>query len=189
MEMEVPEGGSNERLNKLVAITVVVISVFMALSGVKSGNIGQNMALAKSDAVDTWSEYQATRLKLHMAENSLASLALTAGMAGANADLVAAEKARLEKAVKKYEGKSTGLMAKAKGFEEDYDRLNVHDDQFDMSEAVLSISLALAATTVFVGIEWLLCVCWGFAAIGLVMGGAGFLGLNLHSDFVANLLG
>src|ERR1700750_1967711 len=104
MEVEAPSGG-NERLNKLVAITVVAISVFMALSSVKSGNIGQNMALAKADAVDTWSEYQATRLKLHMAENSLAQLGLSAAQTGANAELVAAEKERLEKAEAKYTAK------------------------------------------------------------------------------------
>lgn len=189
MDVEVPEGGSNERLNKLVAITVVLISVFMALCSVKAGNIGQNMALAKADAVDTWSEYQAARLKLHMAENSLAALSLSAAESGANAQLVDAEKARLEKAIKKYDGKSTNLMAKAKGFEEEYDRLNVHDDQFDMAEAFNSISLALAATTIFVALEWLLYVSWGFAAVGFIMGFSGFLGFNLHSDFIANLLG
>lgn len=188
MEVETPAGG-NERLNKIVAITVVIISVFMALSSVKSGNIGQNMALAKADAVDTWSEYQSARLKLHMAENSLAALALNSAEAGANADLVAKEKTRLETAVKKYEDKSTKLMATAKGHEEDYTTLNVHDDQFDMADAFLSISLALAAVVIFTNLEWLLYVCWGFAAVGLVMGSAGFLGLNLHSDVIANLLG
>jgi divalent metal cation (Fe/Co/Zn/Cd) transporter len=182
MEVEAPSGG-NERLNKLVAVTVVAISVFMALCSVKSGNIGQNMALAKADAVDTWSEYQATRLKLHMAENSLSALALSSAEAGANATLVAAEKKRLEKA------KSRTLMAQARGHEEDYATLNVHDDQFDMSDAFMSIALALAAVTVFVNLEWLLFVSWGFAAVGFIMGGAGFLGLNLHSDFIANLLG
>jgi hypothetical protein len=188
MDVEAPSGG-NERLNKLVAITVVAISVFMALSSVKSGNIGQNMALAKADAVDTWSEYQATRLKLHMAENSLSALALSSAEAGASATLVAAEKARLEKAVARYEAKSRTLTAQARGHEQDYATLNVHDDQFDMSDAFMSIALATAAVTVFVNLEWMLYVAWGFAAIGFVMGGAGFLGLNLHSDFIANLLG
>ena len=58
-----------------------------------------------------------------------------------------------------------------------------------MSDAFLSIALAMAAVTVFVNLEWLLYVAWGFAAVGFIMGGAGFLGLNIHSDFIANLLG
>src|SRR6185295_13341114 len=154
--MELDAKGANERLNSLVAITVVVISVFMALSNVKSGNIGQNMALAKADAVDSWSEYQASKLKLHMAENSLAALGLNASETGANAALVAAEHKRLEAAVAKYTAKAGALMKQAKGHEEDYAALNVHDDQFDMSEAFLSISLALAATAIFTSIAWLL---------------------------------
>ena len=187
--MEVEAKGANERLNNLVAITVVVISVFMALSNIKSGNNGQAMALATASAVDTWSEYQATRLKQHLAENALAQLALSAGQTGANAALVSAEHVRLDAAIKKYTAKSATLMAQAKGFEAEYNTLNMHDDQFDMAEAFLSMALALAAVAVFTNLPWLLYVSWGVSGIGFVMGLAGFLKLNLHSEFVANLLG
>ncbi|HWA89332.1 MAG TPA: DUF4337 domain-containing protein [Rhizomicrobium sp.] len=187
--MDVDSKGANERLNNLVAVTVVVISVFLAVSNVKDGNIGQNMALAKADAVDTWSEYQAAKLKLHLAETSLAGLGVTASAPGVNPDLVAKEKARLEAAIAKYTAKADSLMTDAKAHEAQYDALNVHDDQFDMSEAFLSIALALAAVAAVTSLMWLLYVCWGVSAIGLVMGAAGFLGLNLHSDLVARLLG
>ena len=69
-----PKKRLSDRLNEWVAITVVVISVFMAISNVKDGNIGQNMALAKADAVDAWNEYQAGRIKLHVDEDMLAQL-------------------------------------------------------------------------------------------------------------------
>jgi hypothetical protein len=185
--MDVESKGASERLNNLVAITVVILSVFMAVSNVKSGNIGQNMALEKADAVDTWSEYQSAKLKLHLAENSRAQLDLVAGEAGS--ERVAKEKARLEGAIRKYTDKSASLMANAKAHEAAYDALNVHDDQFDMSEAFLSIALALSAVAALTGIAWLLYVCWGVSAVGVIMGMAGFLGLNLHSDVVARLLG
>lgn len=189
MDVDVDTKGSSDRINNMVAITVVVISVFLALSNVKDGNIGQNMALAKADAVDTWSEYQAAKLKLHIAENSLSQLALIASQPGISQDLAAKERARLEGAIKKYTDKADSLMKDAKAHEAEYDALNLHDDQFDMSEAFLSISLALAAVTAVTGLMWLLYVCWGVAGVGTVMGMAGFLGLNLHSDFVARLLG
>jgi len=187
--MDVDAKGGNERLNNLVAITVVVISVFMAVSNVKSGNIGQNMALEKADAVDIWSEYQAAKLKLHLAENSLAQLDLIASEPGVSPALAAKEKARLEAAIKKYTDKSASLMTDAKAHEAEYDALNVHDDQFDMSEAFLSISLALAAVAAVTGLMWMIYVCWGVASLGFIMGMAGFMGLNLHSDFIARLLG
>lgn len=130
----------------------------MAMSNVKDGNIGQNMALQKSDAVDTWSEYQSAKLKLHLAENSLSELGVPASAKDADPSLAAKEKSRLEGAIKKYAAESAQLMQEAKAHEAAYDALNLHDDQFDMSEAFPSIALALAATAALVGMNWLLYV-------------------------------
>ena len=48
----------NKRLSDLVAVTVVVLSVFMAISKTKDDNINQAMQKAKADAVNAWAEYQ-----------------------------------------------------------------------------------------------------------------------------------
>lgn len=178
-----------DRLNEWVAITVVIISVFMAISNVKDGNIGQNMALAKADAVDSWNEYQAGRIKLHIDEDMLAQLKLNMVAVGANQPAITAEMARLQKQIDKYIAKSAGLMKKAQDNEALYEELNQHDDQFDMSDALLSISLALSAVAALTAIEWVLMVGWGFGALGLLMGTAGFLGWTLHPDFLASWLG
>jgi hypothetical protein len=45
----------------------------------------------------------------------------------------------------RYQGEEELLKKKAKGFEAQYDALNFRDDQFDLSDAALSISLALLA--------------------------------------------
>jgi len=58
--LEIPER-SDKKLNNAVAITVVILSVFMAISKIKDDNIVQSMQVAKADAVDTWGEYQATK--------------------------------------------------------------------------------------------------------------------------------
>ena len=179
----------SDRLNEWVAITVVIISVFMAISNVKDGNIGQNMALAKADAVDAWNEYQAGRIKLHMDEDMLAQLKLNIAAAGADRAAIAAEMDRLQKQIDKYNAKSAGLMKKAQDNEARYEELNQHDDQFDMSDALLSIAMALAAVSALTTIEWVLIVGWVFGGFGLLMGGAGFLGWSLHPDFLANWLG
>jgi hypothetical protein len=80
-------------------------------------------------------------------------------------------------------------MAKAKALEAEYDRLNFRDDQFDMSDAFLSIGIALAAVAALADAYWLLCVAWGSGAFGLLMGVAGFLGFNLRPEWIAGLLG
>ena len=68
MEVEVSAEAKDKRLNRLVAITVVVLSVFMGLCNIKDGNIVQAMQQAQANAVDRWGEYQATRTKTHIAE-------------------------------------------------------------------------------------------------------------------------
>ena len=74
-------GGDGEkkhdrRLNDYIAVTVVILTVFLAISKVKDDNIVQAMQKAQSTAVDAWAEYQSTRVKLHVDENGLATLRL-----------------------------------------------------------------------------------------------------------------
>src|SRR5438552_15687118 len=62
------ESKSSSRLNNLVAISVALLAAFMAVTKVKDDNIVQAMLQAKSDAVDSWGEYQAKRIKHHLVE-------------------------------------------------------------------------------------------------------------------------
>jgi uncharacterized protein DUF4337 len=180
--------GDDKRLNKLVAATVVILTVFMAISKVKDDNIVQAMQKAKSESVDAWAEYQSTRVKLHVDENGLATLRLLESM-GVDKTLATKQAAEYESDIKKYEARSTETMAKAKKLEAEYDRLNFRDDQFDMSDAFLSIAIALAAVASLTDAFWLLGVAWGSGALGLMFGGAGFLGLNLRPEWLSQLLG
>src|SRR5216684_6238497 len=58
----------NDRLNNLVAVSVAILAAFMAVTKVKDDNIVQAMLQAKSDAVDTWNEYQSKGIKHHLLE-------------------------------------------------------------------------------------------------------------------------
>ena len=63
MEIETPENERADRkLTNTVAITVVANSVFLALQGVKSGNVAQSLESTKADIVDKWNQYQACLL-------------------------------------------------------------------------------------------------------------------------------
>ena len=180
--------GDDKRLNKLVAVTVVILTVFMAISKVKDDNIVQAMQKAKSESVDAWAEYQAARIKLHVEENSLATFRLFEPL---NVDkaFAARQMAEYEADIKKYQARSAETMKKAKDLEAEYDRLNFRDDQFDMSDAFLSIGVALSAVAALVDAWWLLYVAWGSGGFGLLMGLAGFAGLNLRPEWIAKLLG
>ena len=180
---------SDKKLNDLVAVTVVILSVFMAVSKIKDDNIVQAMQKAKSESVDAWAEYQAARIKLHVDENGLAQLRLLQTAGNYDRDLAARQAAQYESDIKKYEGRSVETMAKAKALEAEYDLLNFRDDQFDMSDAFLSIGIALAAVAALVDNFLLLAIAWGSGALGLTFGLGGFVGLNLRPEWLALLLG
>ena len=189
MDTDVKTDGANRRLNDLVAVTVVILTVFMAISKVKDDNINQAMQKAKSESVDAWAEYQAARIKLHVDENGLSTLRLLETTGQIDKTLAAKQAAEYEADIKKYHARSAETMAKAKALEAEYERLNFRDDQFDMSDAFLSIAIALAAVAALVDAFWLLCVSWGSGAFGLLIGGAGFLGHSLRPEWIASLLG
>jgi hypothetical protein len=187
MEIEVSAEAKDKRLNNMVAITVVVLSVFMGVSNIKDGNLVQNMQVDKADAVDTWSEYQAARTKLHIDEAALAQDRLLGKAASGPA--LAAETARLTAAIAKYDKESSDLRTKAQGLEANYDAMNIHDDQFDASEALISIAISLAAVSALAEAGWVLYTGWAFGAFGLLMGVAGFAHWSLHPDFLSTWLG
>src|SRR5205085_6793544 len=95
---------------------------------------------------------------------------------------------RDEAEIARYQREETELREKAKRHEATYDALNYRDDQFDLSDAALSVCLAILAVTALTGKRWLLATAYVFAALGVVMGLAGLLGLRLHPDWLTKLL-
>ena len=183
MESDLPEGGADKTLNRLVAITVVILSVFMGVSKVKDDNLVQAMQQAKADSVDRWSEYQAVKTKLHIAETARLEIALTASGAKSKTALQG-----LDAEIDKYKVEAPKVQEEARGKEALYDALNVHDDQFDMSDALISIAVSVAAVAALIEMRWLLYGAWISGAFGVLMGLAGFLGWSLHPDVLVRLL-
>jgi hypothetical protein len=179
----------NKTLSDLVAVTVVVLSVFMAISKTKDDNINQAMQKAKADSVDAWAEYQFARVKLHVDENGLHQLQLLETTGLVNKDLAAKQTAEYEADIKKYEGRSKETRAKAERLEAEYERLNFRDDQFDMSDVFLSIAIAVSAVAALVDNFALLYFGWASGMMGLIFGTAGFAGWNFRPEWLASLLG
>jgi hypothetical protein len=189
MDTDVKTEGDNKRLSNLVAVTVVILSVFMAVTKIKDDNINQAMQKAKAESVDAWTEYQAARIKLHVDENGLSMLRLLETTGQIDKTLAAKQTAEYEADIKKYQERSKETRAKAERLEAEYEKLNYRDDQFDLSDAFLSIAIAMAAVASLVDLYWLLYVAWGSGGCGIVMGFAGFLSLPLRPAMLAALLG
>jgi len=180
---------SKNRLNNWIAVSVALVSVFMAITKVKDDNIVQAMLQTKSDAVDKWNEYQSKKLKHHMAELGLNQLqALEVLAPGKGTTEIAAQRKQYRATISRYRLEEEELMKKAKAHEKEYDDLNYRDDQFDLSDAALSISLGLLAVAALVNKRKLLYLSWFFAGFGVVVGLAGLFGLHLHPDILTKLL-
>jgi hypothetical protein len=176
--IDAPEG-NNRRLNRMVATTVVALSVVMAVGKIKDDNICQAMQADQASRIDLWGEYQSTQIKAH--DQMTAALLLARLNAQAEAANATQEAAR-------YKSEAQDLKAQAKAAADDYDVQGRRDDQFDLSDGFLSIALAVAAIAALVEGFWVLCVAWGAAALGMLFLVAGFAQLPIHPDTLVAFL-
>lgn len=178
-------------LNSIVALAVAVTATFTALCNVKDGNVGQAMAQAQANSVDAWAYYQAKGTKQNIAEATWDQLTLERAMkptlAPEASALLDAKITEYAGHIKLYEGEKKEIKSKAEGYQNEYDRLNMRDDQFDLAEALMSVSIALFGVTALTRKRALLGVGLAFAGLGMFFGWAGFLGWGIHPDFLTQL--
>ena len=186
------EGGGRITLNAIVAISVAITATFSALFHLKDENISEKMQHVQAKAVDAWAYYQAKGTKLNIEEAALDNIRLQRDLTpGLTADARALLDRKIEEygqKVRHYDEKRAEIKRNAEGLEGEYDRLEARDDQFDMAEATASVAIALLGITALTQRRRLLYLAWAFAAIGLLVGIAGFAGLGLHVPFVARAL-
>jgi Domain of unknown function (DUF4337) len=184
---------SHSRLNSIVAALVALVATAMAVFNIKDGNIVQAMAQAQASSIDTWSFYQAKSSKQHMAESMVDQLTIQRELGGALTpaahELLDRKIAEYQAAAQRYDKEKETIKTQAEDYQKEYDRLNIHDDQFDMAEAAMSVAIALAGVTALTRKRWLLVLALLFAVFGSVLGVAGFLGWSLHPAALARLLG
>lgn len=193
LQDEVQEHAAESRLNGLVALFVAVVATFMALCNVKDGNVVQAMQQAQARSVDQWAFYQSKSTKQHIAENTADLLRVQLDMnPGLRPELRAKVEAKItaqEAAAVKYGHEKEQIRAEAEAAGKEYDALNVHDDQFDLAEACLSVGIALAGVTALTRKRRLFAVALVFAGVGVFFGLAGFLHWQTHWGLMSRLLG
>ena len=88
----------------------------------------------------------------------------------------------------RYEKEKNEIKAQAEKYQKTYDDLNLHDDQFDLSDAALSVSIALFGVTALTKKRWLLGVAFAFMLFGVFFGVAGFAGWSVHPSALMSWL-
>lgn len=176
------EDAGKSKINARVALFVAITATFMAICNVKDGNIVQAMDQAQARSIDAWSYYQAKSTKQSNAENTLEIVKIQ--KAPGSDSLVK----RYQAEITRYDKEKADIKKQAEGYQQQYDDLNLFDDQFDMTEALLTISISLFGISALTQRKWLLWFATCVSFIGLILGLAAFFKISLHSDFVSGIL-
>jgi hypothetical protein len=177
------EQAGKSKINARVALFVAITATFMALCNVKDGNIVQAMSQAQAHAIDSWSYFQAKSTKQAIAENALEIL--KAQNTSGNQALIQKYTAQIAR----YEKEKTEIKAQAEGFQREYDDINLFDDQFDMTDALLTIAIAMFGITALTQSKWLLYFSSAVSLLGIILGLAAFMKIGLRVDFISKILG
>lgn len=178
------------RLNSWVAIMVALLATFMGICKVKDDNIVQAMQQAQAKSVDAWAWYQAKKTRLQVAQAMADQFQIQATTASPIARRMIEGKIAIYKKQKDKETQELADVEKqARGYDTQYDQLNYHDDQFDLSDALLAIAISLFAVTSLTEKRWLFAMALVPSFFGVLYGIAGLFSLRIHSDLFARLLG
>ena len=189
MKDERPADRSTARLNAMVAVTIAVLATFMGICKIKDDNIVQAMQQAQADKLDHWNFYQARNIRQEVAMSTVEQLKLARlGRTGTDAEAYDATIARYEKIAAEQSQKKDEVKKQAEQDQKTYDGLNLHDDQFDLSDAALALAIALLAVTALTHQWWLYWLTLVPTAFGVLMGLSGLLGWSLHPDGLVRLL-
>jgi hypothetical protein len=187
--VETTQSEKSTWLNPAVAITIALLATFMGICKVKDDNIVQAMQQAQSDKIDHWAFFQARNIREEVAKSTLVQLRLQAlsapaqNQAAYQAQIQVYEALAIDQATKK-----EALKLLAEKDQVTYDTLNTHDDQFDLSDALIAIAISLLAVTALTQLWWLFALSLIPSAFGVVMGLSGLIGWGIHPDALIKLL-
>lgn len=180
---ETVEGARESRINSMVAIWVALTATFMAVCNIKDGNVVQAMSQAQAHSIDSWSYFQAKSTKQSIYINDVELLKMQK-LPGSE-ELIKKD----EDKINTYEKEKNEIKVQAEGFQKEYEDINVFDDQFDMTEAFLSIAIAMFGVTALTQKKWLLYFAGTVSLIGIILGLTAFMKISLHSDLISKILG
>ena len=180
---------SKAHLNTWVAISVALLATFMGICKVKDDNIVQAMQQAQADKIDNYSWYQARNVREEVARATVAQLKAEEAAVPPPAKLVFEEQIKTYEAIAQEQAEKKKVQqADADKADQTYNELNYHDDQFDLSDAMLALAISLMAVTALTQKRWLFVLALLPTVFGVVMGLAGLLGWHIHPNALTKLL-
>jgi hypothetical protein len=182
---------ANERFSNRAAIAIAVLATFVGLTAIKSGNVAQAIQQAQVDRNDNWAWYQAVRVREDMATYELSRLQQLArtSQSRPEAARIGAEITAQQTEITHIRARKDEVMGLARAAEARSDALNVFDDQYDISSALISIAMSLLAVCVLAQTRWLFWFSFLPAGAGLFFGVAAMVGMPVHAEALIRWLG
>src|SRR5258706_2452781 len=172
-----------------VAISVALLATFMGICKVKDDNIVQAMQQAQADKIDNYSWYQARNVREDVAKATVAQLTAQAAVAPRQAKSIYEQQIKTYEAIAQEQAEKKKIQqADADKADQTYNELNFHDDQFDLSDAMLALAISLMAVTALTQKRWLFMLALFPTVFGVVMGLAGLIGWHIHPNSLTRLL-
>lgn len=182
--IDIDAGAANapsDRINATVGLTVALLAAFMAVCKVKDDNIVQAMQQAQADRIDLWGFYQARNLRQTIAETAVVQLEAVGQADGAAAQ-------RFRDLAEDMDRKKQPLKLRAEDAERRYAALAQRDDQFDLSDGLLAVALAMLAVTALTRQWALYAASMVPGVLGLSLGLAGLMGWDWRPELLLKLL-
>ena len=183
------EAKNTRKLNTLVAISVALLATFLGVCKIKDDNIVQAMQQAQADKIDNYSWYQARNIREEIAKATIAELTAQSAAAPPQAQQSYQDKIKEYQAIVQDQVQKKSIQqADAAKADKTYNDLNYHDDQFDLSDAMLALAISLLALTALTQKRWLFGLAMLPTFFGIVMGLAGLFGWTIHPNSLIRLL-
>ncbi|HVW70998.1 MAG TPA: DUF4337 domain-containing protein [Steroidobacteraceae bacterium] len=172
-EVEIHTGHdhSSDEFGRRVGVIVGVIGIVLAVVTIASHRAHTAAVIARTEANDQWSFYQAKKLRQHLAEISSSLASSLASDPARVQGLVT----KLDKDRERYSHESEDIQKEALAKDKESSHEEVRAFRFDMGEGFLELGLVLSSLY-FLSKQRLFPLIGGLAAlIGLGLGVAGFL--------------
>lgn len=185
------ETESDKRFNDLIAISIAFVASFMALSAIKSGNLDKAIAQTQAERIDNWAWYQAVRVREDMATYELSNLQRLERNTHDPSERtrLAAEITTQNGEITHIRQRKTEVQGLATRSESDLGAMQPLGDQYDLSDALLSIATALLAICALARVRWLFWFSLVPAAAGLIVGACAMARVVINLGLLSAWLG
>jgi hypothetical protein len=177
-----PPQSPEERFTNLVALTIAILASFVVFTNIKSGNVAEAMQQAQAERNNGWAWYQAVRVREDMATYEMANLqrlARAPSVRPAEAARLAEEMTAQQAEIDRIRARLAETRGRAEQAEVSYAALNGMGDQYDFTEALITIAITILAVTALTTARWLFIFALVPGIAGVIIGTAAMMGKPL----------